>query len=365
MKRHSVFYAVLAASCALFSSCASMQVATDVIKLYPMTCMIDQVKVYEGDKGPANYEHLGTVAVYDQGATRVTPFETTLELAKRAVCESGGNALYLSRHEAPNSLVSANHQIIAQMLLDTGDKTASNEGPASGIKVTKELSDYAEDQYRVAGGESVISGDNIYVSVGYGRLLTRFADGEVTVTRGSIQNGVSYTFGYEHIFRDGKWGFGAFCSNFTSSVDAKRETEVYVVDSTSIIPSRVRRKFDGKETIGLHLAGPSASYSFTDNHLFLSARAGLGLAWQSESFAFSQLVSGKGIDTESGVMNLPASFGFGFQLTGELGYRVTKVMTIGATIGATECGIIYSDTNTRQLSWATFATIAPVLRLTF
>jgi len=363
MKRHSILIAFSAAVCALLSSCSTMKVATDVLKLYPMTCLIDEVAVYEGEKSPANYEHLGTVAVYDQGMTRVTPYETTLDMAKRAVCETGGNAIYISRHEFPNSLVSTNHQIIGQILFDTGGKKASNQGPASGITVKKELSEYVADQYKVPDGPSVVNGNNIYFQVGYGRLATQLDLGDMTVERGSLNNGLSYSLGYEHILPDGKFGLGVFCSNYVSTVDSKRKMEVNVIDSTTIPPQRVYRNFNGKEKIGLHLAGPSVSYSKTNNLLFLSARAGLGFAWQSESFAFSELVSGAGIDSESGVMTMPVYCGAGLQLSGEIGYRLTNLITLSLTAAATEYGLVYTSDTSEQFCWATIFSLCPTLRI--
>lgn len=365
MKRLSIISAFSAVLCSLLSSCGNMQVATDVIKMYPMTCYIPDVKVYEGSKSPENYEHLGTVAVYDQGMTRVTSYEATLDMAKRAVCETGGNALYIARHEIPNSLVSVNHQIIGQILLEKDGKSDVKQSPAGDLPVKKELPDYVGERYRIPDGPQVVNGNNIYFNGGYGRLFNKIEGEEVEPEQGSIQNGFAYNFGYEHILPDGHWGIGAFCSNYTSAMDAKRKMELLVqLDSTSTERTKVYRKFAGKERIGLHAFGPSVSYSNTNDHLFLSARAGLGIAWMSESFAFRDLVYGAGIDTDSGIMKLPYSYGAALQLSGEIGYRINSLFTIGVTLGASEYGIVFTDANTKQFGIASTAFICPTFRIT-
>lgn len=364
MKRHSIICTALAVICAISSSCGSIQVATDVIKMYPMTCFVYQVKVYEGNESPANYEHLGTVAVYDPGMSRVTPYETTMDLAKRAVCEAGGNALYISRYEAPNSLVSTNHQLIGQILLDTGDKKASNEGPAGSIAVNKELKDYVESRYVVSDGQQVINGNNFYAGIGFGHMFaeTELMEDSAKVTDGSVRNGLSYILGYEHIFPDGRWGIGAFCSCYTSSVKADIKANVTIKDAE--ININTTRYFEGRYRVNLHLAGPSISYSKTNDHLYCNAHAGLGCAWQTESFAFSSIVYGAGIDSEKGVMKGNVYHGFGFMLGGEVGYRVNNLFTFGVALNATEYAIIYDSVSTLSLNFLPVISICPTLRLT-
>lgn len=364
MKRHSIFFALSAAFCALLSGCGNMQVATDVIKMYPMTCLIDQVKVYDGDKSPANYEHLGTVAVFDQGMARVTPFETTLDMAKRAVCETGGNALYIARHELPNSLVSTNHQIIGQILLESKEPSDVQSAPAKNLPLKKELPDYVASRYNIPDGPNVINGYNIYFSGGYGRLLTKAGvlDESITINMGSVENGFEYEFGFEHIMPDGHWGVGAFCSNFVSTFDGAKQKKVSVKDSA--LSYTTERKFDGKFMASLHMVGPAVSYSKTDEHLFLSARAGLGLAWQTESFAYSEVVYGTGIDSESGVEKGPVYHGASLQLSGEIGYRLSSIITVGATLGASGYFMIYDTETTKSLSVIPLISLCPTIRFT-
>ena len=364
MKIHFTLFAVLAAFCSIICSCGTMSVATDVSKMYPMTCYISQVKVYEGDKSPASYEHLGTVAVYDQGMSRQTPYETVLDMAKRAVCETGGNALYIARHELPNSLVSANHQLIGQILLEKKDSTAAPSVPARDLPVKKELPDYVSDRYHISGAPQIINGNNLYLNIGYGRLLSTasIVEDSMDILHGSIQNGFSYNFGYEHILPDGDWGFGLFSSNFSTSITAAKEFDVIMKDSTMTI--KTNRKFEGKYVVNLHMFGPSVSYSRTDEHLFLSARAGLGFAWQSESFAFSNVVYGAGIDSESGVLKGRVYHGAGLNLSGEIGYRINNLFTLGATLNASEYMMFYDTESTRSLGFLSLVAICPTLRLT-
>ena len=362
MNRRIRFTALSALCVFILGGCGPMAVTSDLVKMYPMTSMINDVKVYEGEKSPANYDHLGTVAVYDKGMTRVTSYETTLDMAKRAVCEAGGNAIYISRHEWPNSLVSANHQIVGQILYDTGSKAGTNDGPAKALPVKKEIADYTTDIYTIRNRAEIINGNNIYASVGYGRLLSGIDLGDdIEVTNGSLLNGLSYNFGFEHIFPDGRWGIGIFNSNYTSAVSADMSVKTSIIDSVKT--TNTTFKYDGKYRINLHAAGPSVSYSHSAGRVFTSLRLGLGLAWQTETFAFSDLIYGPSIDAESGVMQGTTYFGGAVNLSGEIVYRVSSVVSIGATLGFSEYMMVYSDDTTYNLGTAPTLSICPTIRI--
>ena len=136
MKRSIIFLVVAAALVVAISGCnaphrvAALRVATELVKEYPVTASPSEVTVKQlGVAGPADYEYLGNLLVYDPGDAVVVPLDSALNVARRAVSEAGGNYLYVMRLEAPGSLVRANYEIAGKILLAKGDKVLTSASP--------------------------------------------------------------------------------------------------------------------------------------------------------------------------------------------------------------------------------------------
>ena len=206
----------VACSALLAASCSTMQVATKVMKQYPVTTAPEDVRVYEnGAAAPADAEILGEVTVYDDGRAKTEPWDTTLFRAKTAVSQVGGNGLYIMEHVAPSVWGSSNHQVYGTMLLCSD---GSDAVVVEGNPFTESYNQYVAQQEEYESRK--VKGHNLYVSANYGRLLSEYDFSDWRVVGGNINNGIEAEVGYEYIVRGGL-GFGVLGSMFKSFVDVE------------------------------------------------------------------------------------------------------------------------------------------------
>ncbi|MBO4768632.1 MAG: hypothetical protein J5495_03755, partial [Bacteroidales bacterium] len=276
-------------------------------KTYPVTAAPDEVVVKQlGVAGPADYEYLGKLLIYDPGNAIVVPLDSAMNVARRAVSEAGGNYLYVMRLEAPGSIVRANYEIAGKILLAKGDDILTSASPLYEPMVEPRKT----YNYMLARDLSRPEGNSVYAEAGFGYILNPIELSSLwTVKYGSISSGFQWKAGYEYVLPGTPWGFGGYTSNFQSRffVDLNGE--------------------EGTYDLRQHQIGPSASWSKTVmKNWYLALRLGLGYAWEIDRFIPDSVDN-----PYYGVYdNL---YGLGQNFDAELSYRFARRFSLGVSLG--------------------------------
>lgn len=290
---------------ATLASCSSMQVATNVLKQYPVTTAPEDVLVYEDKADAPSYaEFLGQVKVYDKGNARTEPWDTTLLRAKAAVSEVGGNSLCIVSHVKPSIWGSTNHQLIGTMLLCPEDSTAKVEYSFSNWldEMNAEIEKYKEQEFK---------GHSIFVSANYAMLASEYDLGDdATWLNGNIKNGYEVEAGYEYTSPSG-FGFGILGSSYNSSADV-------ALTSDGI-------RWNGH--INLNLKDIMGTLSFVESSEKLMTRGGFGIGYVVATENLSEL---SGTAYSNNMSYTYSKGGPGICAFYEISYRFSYRTSLGA-----------------------------------
>lgn len=103
--------------CSIGCAC-SPRINTNIVKKYPPQTLSTPVTVYTREQDvPANSELIGTIGIYDAGASLNCDSVTVISIAKNETQKAGGNGLLITRHLKPSFWASSCHQIWGNMLL--------------------------------------------------------------------------------------------------------------------------------------------------------------------------------------------------------------------------------------------------------
>lgn len=352
MKRSIIFLAVAAVLTLALSGCAashrtaSLRVATELVKEYPVTAAPSEVTVKQlGAAGPADYEYLGKLLIYDPGDAVVVPLDSALNVARRAVSEAGGNYLYVMRMEAPGSLVRANYEIAGKILLAKGDKALTSASPLYDPMVEPKK----QYNYMLTRDRSKFEGNSFYAEFGYGRIVNPMRiPVDTELKYGSPRNGWQWKAGYEYLFPGTPWGLGASTAHFGS--------RYFVL----VKGSDVTKNEEGTVDMRLHQFGPSASWNrMVMKNWHLSMRLGLGYGWELKTYIPDSVENPYGV--------YDSLYGLGQNFDAELSYRISKVISAGITLGEMFYYVFGNDPQTNQGYSENYLlfTVGPVFRLTF
>lgn len=189
----------------VLAGCASApKVIADVTEQLPSQ-PAERVMVYETeDSVPTVARPIGKVKVTDGGMTPTYSclYSNMLSLAVRKTAESGGNALHIDEHRAPN-FSSSCHRIWGTMYLMPD--TMVNGSASSAIsqmeeKYDKELLDMAHNQIRLREKMFDNPKDIIKVNAGPSWITS-----EIVTYNRTYKNKMGFGFGidYQHLWRSG------------------------------------------------------------------------------------------------------------------------------------------------------------------
>ena len=346
MKRFVLFLAVVAllSGCGAPGRTARLEVATDLLKTCPVTVAPEDVVVKQlGVAGPAEYEYLGNVLVYDPGNAKLVPADTAYYLAKKAVSEAGGNYLYIMRLEASGGLVRSNYEIAGKILRATDMSPLTSASPLyEPMKEPKKQYTYMKSRDR-----SEFGGNSFYAGFGYGRILNPIdIPDNIELKYGSMRDGYQWEIGYEYLLHGTPWGFGANFSTF--------DTRYFVSEEYA------SGKFqEGTVDIKLHQVGPTASWNkMVMKNWHLSMRLGVGYGWELKTFIPDS------VDNPYGIYD--SLYGICEKFDAEFSYRFSKVISAGLKLGEMFYYVWGYDPDTARSYSSDFMilTAGPLLRIT-
>ena len=352
MKRSIIFLATAAVLTLALSGCAAshrvapLTVVTELTKTYPVTASPDEVVVKQlGVAGPADYEYLGKLLIYDPGNAIVVPLDSAMNVARRAVSEAGGNYLYVMRMEAPGSLVRANYEIAGKILLAKGDDILTTASTLYEPMVEPKK----QYNYMLTRDRSKLEGNSFYAEFGYGRIINPMRiPVDTELKYGSPRNGWQWKAGYEYLFPGTPWGLGANMSHFGSR---------YFV---SVKGSNEANTEEGTIDMRLHQLGPTASWNkMLIKNWHLSMRLGLGYGWEMKTYIPDS------VDNPYGVYD--SLYGIGQSFDAEFSYRFSRIISAGITLGELFYYVWGYDptTNLGYSENYMLLTVGPILRFTF
>lgn len=319
---------VLLSGCGVTNPNTAQRVVTDISKVYPVCVTPDSVRVIQsGNPIPSNYIIIGNLRVYNHGSTVQIPLESTLETAKKAASNAGGNTLFISKLESPARLSIQNYDLTGQILLDTG------ENPVDVVVPLTENLDVPIPRF---GHESKPC--HLWASIGYGRVVSGLEMSEdLQIVNGDIRNGLIWKVGLDYVFPGDGWGVGIYYSDFASSFD-------YMYRDNNIIFN-----FDSR------LIGASVIYDYHAGRFLFTQRVGCGYTWIWEKVS----------SAENGLLESLSDFlpGLGIGFGTGISYSFTDAVFFGLNVNYDiSLFNLYSSIDSNKIHTLSFA---PVLKIFF
>lgn len=201
----------------LTASCA-MSVKTELQQTLTPRVTADKVHLYNVyDTVPDEAELIGNVSVRDGGFSANCGLDKVVGLAKNKTAECGGNILQLTNYKPPSRSGSTCHQIEGRMLWmpDTLNWDSAHNAEPMAIVLDNTTVELSGQNYQ----PQKLAKNTFYGSVGFGWITSKIYMPQNS--RGSIKNGIDWTFGYDWVSKS-KWGVGFKYSGYHSSCIVER-----------------------------------------------------------------------------------------------------------------------------------------------